>query len=249
MPAAPESAERLLRAHRAGFSQLSQRQLDQLIAMNPSRDIPDMDPSVCGLCGFWVRRCTCRKGPAGAHSLPYVEEDGLLGSLPRELLLLIGERLPVATLGRLASVGKQLRLLAYSECLWSALRAAAPWAPQMAVAREPRRPNVGARAALRHESAVEGNWRAGRWRLSRLALEQQCSQSERPREVACVSFDADFVILTALDPPTLQLWRLGSLTLAHSLRSRSASDGWLKTPAWLPSVARGSPKRSPTYLA
>ena len=41
------SAERLLRAHRAGFSRLSQRQLEQLIAMDPSREVPDMDPSVC----------------------------------------------------------------------------------------------------------------------------------------------------------------------------------------------------------
>ena len=228
MLAGAPSAERLLRAHRAGFSQLSQRQLEQLIAKDPSLDeVPDMDPSVCGLCGFWVRRCTCRAGAAGLHSAPYVEEDGLLGSLPRELLLLIGSSLSIAMLGHLASVSKELRQLAYSECLWSALRAAAPWAPQLAVATsEPRGSlpnNVGARAALRHEAAVEDNWRAGRWRLSRLALEQQCRESERPREVACVSFDADFVILTALDPPTLQLWRLGSLTLAHSLRSRSAT--------------------------
>ena len=227
MLAGAPSTERLLRAHRAGFSQLSQRQLEQLIAKDPSREVPDMDPSVCGLCGFWVRRCTCRAGAAGLHSAPYVEEDGLLGSLPRELLLLIGESLSIAVLGHLASVSKEMRQLAYSECLWSALRAAAPWAPQLAVVTsEPRGSlpnNVGARAALRHEAAVEDNWRAGRWRLSRLALEQQCRESERPREVACVSFDADFVILTALDPPTLQLWRLGSLTLAHSLRSRSAT--------------------------
>ena len=227
MLAGAPSAERLLRAHRAGFSQLSQRQLEQLIAKDSSPEVPDMDPSVCGLCGFWVRRCTCRAGAAGLHSAPYVEEDGLLGSLPRELLLLIGESCSMAMLGGLASVSKELRQLAYSECLWSALRAAAPWAPQLAVATtEPRGcllNNVGARAALRCEAAVEDNWRAGRWRLSRLALEQQCRESERPREVACVSFDADFIILTALDPPTLQLWRLGSLTLAHSLRSRSAT--------------------------
>ena len=131
------SAERLLRAHRAGFSRLSQRQLEQLIAMDPSREVPDMDPSVCGLCGAWIRRCACA-GPAGTVAAqPYVEEDGLLGSLPRELLLLIGEMLPIAALGSLASVCKQLRLLAYSECLWSALRAAAPWAPQ-SPAGEPR---------------------------------------------------------------------------------------------------------------
>ena len=223
MLAGGPSAERLLRAHRAGFSQLSQRQLEQLIA-NPA-PLPDMDPSVCGMCGFWVRRCTCRANVP--HSAPYVEEDGLLGSLPRELLLLIGESCSITMLGHLACVSKELRQLAYSECLWSALHAAAPWAPQLAIATgEPRGSlpsNAGARAALRHEAAVEENWRAGRWRLSRLALDQQCRESERPREVACVSFDADFVILTALDPPTLQLWRLGSLTLAHSLRSRSAT--------------------------
>ena len=135
MLAGGPSAERLLRAHRAGFSQLSQRQLEQLIA-NPA-PLPDMDPSVCGMCGFWVRRCTCRANVP--HSAPYVEEDGLLGSLPRELLLLIGESCSIAMLGQLACVSKELRQLAYSECLWSALHAAAPWAPQLAIATgEPR---------------------------------------------------------------------------------------------------------------
>ena len=82
-----------------------------------------MDPSVCGMCGFWVRRCTCRANVP--HSAPYVEEDGLLGSLPRELLLLIGESCSITMLGHLACVSKELRQLAYSECLWSALHAAA----------------------------------------------------------------------------------------------------------------------------
>ena len=125
MLAGGPSAERLLCAHRAGFSQLSQRQLEQLIA-NPA-PLPDMDPSVCGMCGFWVRRCTCRANVP--HSAPYVEEDGLLGSLPRELLLLIGQSCSITMLGHLACVSKELRQLAYSECLWSALHAAAPWAP------------------------------------------------------------------------------------------------------------------------
>jgi len=232
------SAERLLRAHRAGFSKLSQRQLEQLIAMDPSREVPDMDPSVCGLCGFWIRRCTCSAGTVPLQ--PYVEEDGPLGSLPRELLLLIGEMLPIAALGSLASVCKQLRLLAYSECLWSALRAAAPWAAQL-TASEPRRGPNGARMALRHEAAVEQNWRAGRWRLARLALEQQCRESERPREVACVSFDHEFVILTALDPPTLQLWRLGSLTLGAPRTTSKPSVAALLRPLSAPPLAPPAP--------
>ena len=96
MPPSPHSshlaasAERLLRAHRAGFSKLSQRQLEQLIAMDPSRDVPDMDPSVCGLCHSWVGRCKCHSSIASdTPQSTYVEEGGLLGSLPNELLLLI----------------------------------------------------------------------------------------------------------------------------------------------------------------
>ena len=226
-----QDADRLLRAHRAGLSRLSQRQLSQLRAGSTACLQPDMDPSVCGLCGCWVRRCTCKAKDANGVTprqpvAKYAEEGGLLGSLPTELTLTVALLLPASSLAMLARACKQLRLIAYSEDIWSALRLASPWAAQMSAHAAPTPKdsfgNPGSRLAMRQEAMVEARWRAAQWAQAALPLER-CRAHERAREVACVTFHDGYLVLTALDPPALQLWRASTLTLAHALRGRSTT--------------------------
>ena len=237
-----QDADRLLRAHRAGLSRLSQRQLSQLRAGSTACLQPDMDPSVCGLCGCWVRRCTCKAKDANGVTPPAGGQvrggGGLLGSLPTELTLTVALLLPASS-PRCSR--KQLRLIAYSEDIWSALRLASPWAAQMSAHAAPTPKdsfgNPGSRLAMRQEAMVEARWRAAQWAQAALPLER-CRAHERAREAACVTFHDGYLVLTALDPPALQLWRASTLTLAHApegddailLHADRDARGWRRPP-------------------